>query len=109
MPDATLGTITVAEVAKTSAHACWKVSAVHAAVDIDLILSRFPGPVTFYRSQRKWWLILLACAGFVAIVGISARFCGAAIRSLSGDRRTSREHPESIAADPKRIFGDRRR
>ncbi len=38
-----------------------------AAVDIDLILSRFPGPVTLNRSRRKWWLILLACAGFVAI------------------------------------------
>lgn len=37
------------------------------AVDVDLILSRFPGPVTLYRSRSKWWLVLLACAAFVAI------------------------------------------
>ena len=32
----------------------------------DLILSRFPGPVTLYPSRRKWLLVLLGCALFTA-------------------------------------------
>jgi hypothetical protein len=31
------------------------------------ILARFPGPVTLAPSRLKWVLILLGCAGFVAI------------------------------------------
>ena len=37
----------------------------------DEILSRFPGPVALSPSRRKWILVLLGCAAFVAIgVGI---------------------------------------
>jgi len=32
----------------------------------DLILARFPGPVTLYPSRKKWLLVLLGCALFTA-------------------------------------------
>jgi hypothetical protein len=31
----------------------------------DLILPRFPGPVTLYPSRKKWLLVLLGCALFI--------------------------------------------
>lgn len=30
--------------------------------EAELILSRFPGPVTFYSSRRKWLRLLLTCS-----------------------------------------------
>ena len=30
------------------------------------VLARFPGPVTLYPSRKKWFLLLLVCAGFTA-------------------------------------------
>lgn len=37
--------------------------------EAELILSRFPGPVTFYSSRRKWLRLLLACS-LATIAGI---------------------------------------
>ena len=36
---------------------------------VDLILSRFPGPVTLYPSRIKWLLVLLGC-GLFTVAGL---------------------------------------
>lgn len=35
--------------------------------DIDIILARFPGPVTLYPSRKKWLLLVVAGLLFVAV------------------------------------------
>jgi hypothetical protein len=40
---------------------------VRSSMDADTLLAGFPGPVVLRPSRRKWLLVLLCCAGFVAI------------------------------------------
>jgi hypothetical protein len=37
-----------------------------ADAQVETILLQFPGPVTLYRSRRKWLLVLLGCLVFTA-------------------------------------------
>jgi hypothetical protein len=40
---------------------------------VEAVLQRFPGPVTLYRSRRKWLLVLLGCLVFtLAGIGMIA-------------------------------------